>query len=668
MEHDLLAHLNEPQQKAVQTTEGPVLILAGPGSGKTRVITHRIAYLVRVKKVEPWAILAVTFTNRAAQEMRDRLEKLLSKSQAKAMQIGTFHSLSAKILRREPDYLARFGMTRKYVIYDRHDAGLLIKQALGTLDLSDMSIDQSHPPKIAELQECISFAKARMLSPQALAEEAKKDTERLAARVWPRYDQLLRANNAADFDDLLTMAEQALRTQPERLREYQQRWLYLHADEWQDANLPQYKLIRLLAYGTDEHHEGLSNVCVVGDDDQMIYTWRGASLANVIDFERDFPNCTQIILEQNYRSTKTILSAAQEIVRHNQDRKEKQLWTPNPRGELVSLYQAQDDREEARFIARELRHLKDQGVLKTWRDAAILYRMNMQSRALEEALRYALVPYIVIGSRSFYDRKEIKDLIAYLRLLVNPHDSVSLLRIINVPSRKIGKTTITHLQNWAEQQHISLYQAICLIEHHPVLKAPTKQVLFAFGQIITDLLGEVPHLSLPALFDRVIERSNYEAELAMTSSEEMDRRSNVAELRRVAEEFAEEDPETALEEFLEHTALIGGADTTQTGEKGSLAKENLDAVHLITLHAAKGLEYPVVAIIGLDEGSLPHSRAFDRIQLEEERRLAYVGATRARERLYLLRAEQRFVYGETRSTSSSRFLNEIPPELVQERY
>jgi DNA helicase-2/ATP-dependent DNA helicase PcrA len=656
---NLLAGLNEPQQKAVTTTDGPVLILAGPGSGKTRVITHRIAYLVQHEHVSPWRILAVTFTNKAAKEMRERLEKLVGINESKEMTIGTFHAICARVLRTEASYLAPIGLNKSFVIFDTDDQATLVKQSIKAMDLDEK---QYRPVTI---QAMISRAKNDLQSPDQMAELAAKYLEEVAARVYKQYQKLLRANNGVDFDDLLMLTEQLWRREPDVLRKYQARWHYIHVDEFQDCNLPQYKLIRLLGFGTDERHEGLGNVCVVGDDDQMIYTWRGASAENVLRFERDFPHTQIIMLEQNYRSTQTILDAAQNVVQRNRLRKDKRLWTQLGTGEKIILHEAFDEEEEGLFTAREIKRLQARGEIDKLGEVAVMYRTNAQSRALEEQFLRANIPYKVIGSRKFYERKEIKDMLAYLRIIANPYDDLSMQRIINVPNRKIGPKTLGELQRWAGESHFALYDAIQKVEEHPTLGKTAKLALSGFGQLLIDFTLAIEELQLPELLDRIAERSGYGPELR-ESLEGEERWSNVLELRRVAADYSEIDTHTALELFLENVALVGGADTTQTGENGTLIKEeHNDAVTLITLHAAKGLEYPIVFIVGMDEGSLPHARSVDKPeQLEEERRLAYVGFTRAMRRLYLVRAYRRSFFGESQITEPSRFLEDIPIHLV----
>jgi DNA helicase-2/ATP-dependent DNA helicase PcrA len=659
-QRDLLAGLNEPQQLAVTTTQGPVLILAGPGSGKTRVITHRIAYLVQHEHISPWRILAVTFTNKAAKEMRERLEKLVGINESKEMTIGTFHAICARVLRYEADYLIPLGLNRSFVIFDTDDQSTLIKQAIRELNLDEK---QYRPGTI---QGMISRAKNDMLIPEQMAERASKYIEEVAARVYKVYQKLLRANNGVDFDDLLMLTERLWRHEADVLSKYQKRWQYIHVDEFQDCNLPQYKLIRLLGYGTDERHEGLGNVCVVGDDDQMIYTWRGASAENVQRFERDFPHAKIIMLEQNYRSTQTILDAAQGVVSRNSLRKEKNLWTAKGMGEKVIYHEAHNEEDEGLYTAHEIARLLARGDVRQRGDIAVMYRTNAQSRALEEQFLRANIPYKVIGSRKFYERKEIKDMIAYLRLLANPYDEMSLLRIINVPNRKIGPKTIGELKLWADAEKISMYDAIQKIEQHPTLGKAAKSALAAFGQLITDLTHAIDELALPELMDRIAEKSGLGPELRASADQELDRWANVLELRRVADDYSEIETHAALELFLENVALVGGADTAQTSEDGTLVnEENRDAVTLITLHAAKGLEFPVVFIVGMDEGSLPHARSIDKPeQLEEERRLAYVGFTRAMQRLYLVRARRRSFWGEALPSEPSRFLEDIPEHLV----
>lgn len=663
----LLEGLNAPQRQAVTTTDGPVLILAGPGSGKTRVITHRIAYLVRECKVLPWHILAVTFTNKAAKEMRERLYVLLGAEMAKAMTLGTFHSLCVRMLKQEPDFLSRFAMDRNFSIYDTADQRRVVEHVLARVDATGLHFEQDKPPKANEILERISWSKSQIWSYERMAAEATDDLGRLAARVRPQYDLLLRAHNAYDFDDLLLFGQELLKSHPERLKHYQQRWHYLHVDEFQDCNLPQYRLIQYLARGTDQA-KGAENVCVVGDDDQMIYTWRGASAENVTRFEEHFPQHTLIKLEQNYRSTQVILDAAQAVVERNPDRKEKKLWTEQQGGELVQVRAYLDDEDEARGVSWAIRQLKERGRLASWKDIAILYRMNSMSRLVEQALRRQLIPYVVIGSKSFYERKEIKDTIAYLRLLYNQRDDQALLRVINEPPRKIGAVTLNKLQLWASEQEWSLLEAINQIDLCPLLKGEARRSLASFGSLIRDLLEEKGRLALPDLFDAVLVRSGYLASLTTRKGEEeIDRAANVAELRRVAEECATEaEGEEALELFLEQAGLLGASESEQTGSHGGPADANQDAVRLMTLHAAKGLEFPTVFLVGMNEGILPHSRAASTLEgFREERRLCYVGLTRAMRQLHLSYARRRRYMANYQDADSSSFLDALPDHLVQ---
>src|SRR3984893_9686284 len=534
-QRELLAGLNEPQKRAVTTTEGPVLILAGPGSGKTRVITHRIAYLVQHEHISPWRILAVTFTNKAAREMRERLEKLVGINESKEMNIGTFHAICARILRIEADHLAPLGLNRSFVIFDTDDQATLIKRAIKELNLDEK---QYRPVTI---QGLISRAKNDLQVPEQMAELATKYLEEVAARVYKQYQRLLRANNGVDFDDLLMLTEQLWRRESDVLRKYQQKWHYIHVDEFQDCNLPQYKLIRLLGYGTDDRHEGLGNVCVVGDDDQMIYTWRGASAENVQRFERDFPQTKIIILEQNYRSTQTILDAAQGIVKRNRLRKDKNLWTAQGTGEKVVVYEGYNEEQEGLYTAHEILRLLARGEIEKRGDVAVMYRTNAQSRALEEQFLRLNIPYKVIGSRKFYERKEIKDMLAYLRLLVNPYDDLSLQRVINVPNRKIGPKTLGELQHWASEEHITLYDAVQRVEEHPTLGKAAKLSLTSFAQLQVDFRNAMDELRLPELLDRVAERSGLGPDLREQPDGE-ERWSNVPELPPVCRICAESEP------------------------------------------------------------------------------------------------------------------------------
>lgn len=663
---DLLRGLNEPQRLAVTTTDGPLLVLAGPGSGKTRVITHRIAYIVREGKALPWNVLAVTFTNKAAKEMQERLSKLMANPDgslsdgpnARDLVVGTFHSICSRVLRREAQQDA-LGIDRNFSIYDDDDQMKLVKQILDEMNLDTKQFS----PRM--IHGIISNAKNDLMGPLQFQEHANRYTEEIAARVYKRYDQVLRERNAVDFDDLIMLTHHLWRRNPDVLKTYQRRYRYIHVDEFQDTNKAQYELVRLLALGTPETPSH-RNICVVGDDDQSIYGFRKAIPEVVRDFQRDFPGARTVLLEQNYRSTQNILDAAHGVVRHNLSRADKKLWTERDGGEKITLHEAYNEEEEASYVVHEIRRLtsRDQAAL---RDVAVMYRTNAQSRALEEQFMRAGVPYVVVGSRKFYDRKEIRDVLAYLRLLNNPLDQVALERIINVPNRKIGPKTLSEFLNWARAESLAPFEALERIEAHPTLATAGKRALVSFAGLMANLRSLAAEQPLPILIDFLLAQSGYAAELHDGTEEGEERWRNVLELRRVAEDFALIDPTSALQLFLEQVALVGGADTTQTGESGGLEQErDKDAVTLITLHAAKGLEFPVVFLVGMEEGILPHSRSLDsQKELEEERRLAYVGITRAMRQLYLVRAYRRSFYGGASFQEASRFLEEIPAGLLK---
>jgi DNA helicase-2/ATP-dependent DNA helicase PcrA len=655
---DLLAGLNQPQRDAVTTTEGPLLVFAGPGSGKTRVITHRMAWLVRECGVLPWNVLAVTFTNKAATEMKERLEKLIGSS-ARDVAVGTFHAICARVLRRDVER-SDFGLTRYFVIYDDDDQIALVKRIL-----LDMQFDpkQFNPRMIHSI---ISRAKNDLLSPAEFAKTVNRYPDEIAARVFARYDEQLRSNNAVDFDDLILLTWRLWYRNPDILAEYQRRYRYIQVDEFQDTNPAQYELVRLLAAGTAET-PGHTNICAVGDDDQSIYGWRGANPEVVRDFQRDFPTMRVILLEQNYRSTQNILDAAQGVVRRNTSRREKQLFTERGGGDKITVHEAYNEEDEASFVVNEIRRLVARGVCEL-RDCAVMYRTNAQSRALEEQFIRSGLRYVVVGSRKFYERREVKDLLAYLRLLLNAADTASLQRIINVPARKVGPKTLNELLIWAEQEDLTAMEALHRVEEHPTLTTGSKRALTSFVKLMDSLTTAARERPLPELIDQIVLQSGYALEIRDGTDEGEDRWNNLQELRRVASDFAEMDPETALPLFLENVALVGGSDLAQTGESGTLASEEQrqDAVTLITLHAAKGLEFPIVFVVGLEEGILPHARSMEsQRELEEERRLAYVGITRAMRQLYLLRAFRRsFFGGNSLFQEPSRFLSEVPSQLI----
>ncbi len=650
----ILAALNPDQARAVEATDGPVLILAGAGSGKTRVLAHRVAYLVGVKGVRPWQILAVTFTNRAAAELRDRIIALVGEA-GRDVQAGTFHSICARVLRR--DGIA-IGIDPHFVIYDADDQQALMKQILRE---EDLPLTGEFRPAV--VLGAISRAKNELLGAEVLEEHAVSHHERVIARLARRYAARLQAAGALDFDDLLIEAVRLFEEAPDVLARYQDRWRYLHVDEYQDTNRPQYLWVRALAA---RHH----NLCVVGDDDQSIYSWRGADLRNILDFERDWPDSTVVKLERNYRSTQLILDAAHAVVSRNAARKEKKLWTDNAGGRPIQRFEAYNEEEEAEWIARQVEGLvgaRDATLTRRAddvepplrpRDVAVMYRMNAQSRAIEEAfLRYGIA-YQLVGGTRFYQRREVKDAIAYLRTLRSDTDTVSFERIINVPARSIGERTIEVLRQAERIDELSTWEAIerAARGEVPGIVPRTRASLADFAALVRRLRARVGVLPLPELLDEVLEASGYRAMLADGSEDGEERWANLLELRGVTTRYDDLAPEDALDRFLEETALVADQDSYADGA---------DAVTLITLHAAKGLEFPVVFIAGLEEGLFPHSRALDdERELEEERRLAYVGITRAKQRLFLSHAWRRMTWGAGQASVPSRFLLEIPPELM----
>jgi DNA helicase-2/ATP-dependent DNA helicase PcrA len=650
----ILGRLNTEQAVAVTTTEGPLLILAGAGSGKTRVLAHRIAYLVGVKGTRPWQILAVTFTNRAAAELRERIIALVGEP-GRDVQAGTFHSLCARVLRRDGEAI---GIERRFVIYDTDDQQALMKQILRE---EDIPLTGEFRPSI--VLGAISRAKNEMLDPTFLDENAVNRHERVIARLAVKYQERLRKAAALDFDDLLLEAVRLFEEAPQVLARYQDRWRYLHVDEYQDTNRPQYLWVRALAV---KHH----NLCVVGDDDQSIYRWRGADLRNILDFERDWPQATVVKLERNYRSTQLILDAAHAVVSRNTERTDKKLWTDNVGGLPIQRFEAYNEEEEAEWVARQVeglvggrsslltRRADDEDGRFRPQDVAVMYRMNAQSRAIEEAfLRYG-IRYQLVGGTRFYARREVKDALAYLRILRSDTDSVSFERIINVPARSIGEKTIETLRSVAATRGATTWEAIEIAARGEVegMAPRTRNALAEFAGLVRRLRTRIGVLPLPELLDEVLEASGYRAMLADGSEEGEDRWANLLELRSVTTRYDDLSPEDALDRLLEETALVADQDSYE---------DSKDAVTLITLHAAKGLEFPVVFISGLEEGVFPHSRALDdEKELEEERRLAYVGITRAKRRLYLSHAWRRATWGAGQASVPSRFLIEIPPELM----
>ncbi|WP_261806284.1 DNA helicase PcrA [Lapidilactobacillus luobeiensis] len=641
----LLAGLNDKQEEAVRTTEGPLLIMAGAGSGKTRVLTHRIAYLIQEKNVMPWQILAITFTNKAAREMRERVERLLGADAAEVM-VATFHALCLRILRREAkkiDYSSSFS------IADPAEQLTLVKRILKQLNLDPKRYD----PKA--ILGAISQAKNELQTPKMFAAAAGQGFEQIVSQVYTIYQREMKRNQSFDFDDLIMETILLFQKDAETLGYYQRRYRYIHVDEYQDTNEAQYQLVRLLGAG---YH----NVCVVGDADQSIYGWRGANMDNIMNFEKDYPDAQSILLEQNYRSTKNILDAANAVIAHNNYRKPKKLWTDNPTGAKLVYYRAQSERDEANFVVSQIRDGLTQD-RRSYGDFAILYRTNAQSRVLEEVLMQANMPYKLVGAHKFYDRKEIKDVLAYLRLVANPADSLSFNRVVNEPKRGLGAGSIGKLQEFADEHDWSLLEAARNVDLAN-LPARARTSLLDFAQLIYDLREQRSILSMTALTKQLLDKSGYQSNLEAQKTVEAETRlENLAEFLTVTQQFDDSyQPETDESEPL--TDFIAGL--ALTSDQDDL-EEDIKQVTLMTLHAAKGLEFPVVFLIGLEEGIFPLSRALlDDDALEEERRLAYVGITRAQQQLYLTNAYARMLYGRTQSNPPSRFLGEIDPDVVIE--
>lgn len=635
----LLDGLNREQQQAVQHTEGPLLILAGAGSGKTKVLTVRIAYLL-AQGVNPYEILAITFTNKAAKEMKSRVEGLVG-DVANRIWLSTFHSFCAKFLRFELDNF--LGYNSNFTIYDTSDSQVVIKAALKALNLDD----KYYP--VAAMISAISDAKNKLMFASDYRKQARDFYQQKVADVYEYYERELRKNNALDFDDLLLVAVKLLQSNAAVLEKYSKRFRYVMIDEYQDTNHAQY----LLAYLLSSHWK---NIAVVGDADQSIYAWRGADIQNILDFEKDYPNCTSIKLEQNYRSTKIILDAANAVIDNNEGRPEKNLWTDKVEGAKIQHFTAQSEHEEAAFIGDTIVKKHDiHGV--PYGDMAILYRTNAQSRVLEEALIKRALPYTMVGGTKFYDRKEIKDVLAYLRVLYNPFDDLSLLRIINVPKRSIGATTVSKLQDYARENGTSLFMTLTQLHLVDTIKGKTKEKLEEFGILIFTLVAEMDDKSVLDILEAILDRTGYLAQLEeSTDPQDQARAENIGELLSVAKDFQDTNPTGTVEDFLEQVALVNDVDSFEQEES---------KVTLMTLHAAKGLEFPIVFLGGLEEGLFPHSRTLmNPEEIEEERRLAYVGITRAEKELYISNATTRTVFGRTSSYLPSRFIDEIPAELV----
>ena len=637
--NSLLTGLNKEQQQAVQHTEGPLLILAGAGSGKTKVLTVRIAHLL-AQGINPYEILAITFTNKAAKEMKSRVEGLVG-DVANRIWLSTFHSFCAKFLRFELDNF--LGYNSNFTIYDTSDSQAVIKAALKALNLDD----KYYP--VGAMIGAISDAKNKLLFASDFRKQARDFYQQKVADVYEYYERELRKNNALDFDDLLLVAVKLLQSNEAVLDKYSKRFRYVMIDEYQDTNHAQYLLAKLLA----SHWK---NIAVVGDADQSIYAWRGADIQNILDFEKDYPNCTSIKLEQNYRSTKIILDAANAVIENNEGRPKKNLWTDKTEGAKIQHFIAQSEHEEAAFIGDTIAKKHDiHGV--PYGDMAILYRTNAQSRVLEEALIKRALPYTMVGGTKFYDRKEIKDVLAYLRVLYNPFDDLSLLRIINVPKRSIGATTVAKLQDYARANGTSLFMTLTQLHLVDTIKGKTKEKLEEFGILIFTLVAEMEDKTVLDILESILDRTGYLAQLEeSTDPQDQARAENIGELLSVAKDFQDTNPTGTVEDFLEQVALVNDVDSFEQEES---------KVTLMTLHAAKGLEFPIVFLGGLEEGLFPHSRTLmNPEEIEEERRLAYVGITRAEKELYISNATTRTVFGRTSSYLPSRFIDEIPEELV----
>jgi len=638
----LLNHLNPVQQEAVLETEGPLLVFAGAGSGKTRVLTYRIAYLVQEKGVQPWNIFAVTFTNKAADEMRERVEKLLGRS-AKGTWVSTFHSACARILRQHIEFL---GFKRNFVIYDDQDQERHLKTIM-----KDLNLDfKMFPPKA--IQSSIEHLKNEGMTPDQYSPNPYNIFQKRLALVYQRYQEDLKRNNAVDFGDLLTFVAILFRRFPEILRSYQDLCRYVMVDEFQDTNLIQYQLIRQMVEG---HH----NICVVGDDDQSIYRWRGAEIGNILNFGKDFPEAKIITLEQNYRSTQNILQAANHVVRKNRYRKEKKLWTENPEGEPLFFYVAEDEADEARFVVQKIMdHASNGKSVRPYHDISVFYRINAQSRAIEDELVKRKIPYTVVGGMKFYERKEIKDVLAYLKLIDNPSDGLSLRRIINVPPRGIGEKTIEKIEAFSKEKRLPLYERLKQAIEEDWLPHATKARMKEFVQWIETFRKDAEILTLSQLTLALLAQTEYLQRLKEEGTDEaLSKIENIDELINVMMGLEQGEEKVSLESFLDKVSLVTDVDLYED-------KEN--RVSLMTLHCAKGLEFPVVFIVGIEEGLLPHYRRGEEIEdMEEERRLFYVGMTRAKEKLFFSRAEERSTFGVGRANLASRFLDELPMELLQ---
>lgn len=636
----LVANMNKEQSEAVRTTEGPLLIMAGAGSGKTRVLTHRIAYLLDEKDVSPYNILAITFTNKAAKEMKERVQALVGE-EAEVIWMSTFHSMCVRILRRDAD---RIGIERNFTIIDPTDQKSVIKDVLKRENIDP----KKYEPRIFIGE--ISKLKNDLLTPAKAEAEADDFYSRMVATVYKGYQQQLVRNQALDFDDLIMTTIRLFERVPDVLDFYQNKFQYIHVDEYQDTNTAQYTLVNMLA-------QKFKNLCVVGDSDQSIYGWRGANIHNILSFEKDYPNARTIFLEQNYRSTKTILQAANEVIRHNTERKPKGLWTANQQGEKIHYYEAMSERDETEYVVREI--FKQQKKGKRYKDMAVLYRTNAQSRVLEETFLKSNIPYVMVGGQKFYDRKEIKDLLSYLRLIANSADDISLQRIINVPKRGIGPSSVEKIATYAVDHELTMFDALAEVDFIGLSKKVT-QAAAEFYQLMSNLMQEQEFLEVSEIVDEVLEKSGYREMLEREQSiESRSRLENIDEFMSVPVDYEKNTPleEQSLINFLTDLSLVADVDGANLE----------DGVTLMTMHSAKGLEFPIVFIIGMEESIFPHIRAIQSEsdhEMEEERRISYVAITRAEEELYLSHATSRTLFGRPQSNARSRFLNEIPEELL----
>ncbi|MCY8789735.1 DNA helicase PcrA [Bacillus inaquosorum] len=643
--NQLLSGLNPVQQEAVKTTDGPLLLMAGAGSGKTRVLTHRIAYLMAEKHVAPWNILAITFTNKAAREMKERVESILGPG-ADDIWISTFHSMCVRILRRDID---RIGINRNFSILDTADQLSVIKGILKERNLDPKKFD----PR--SILGTISSAKNELTEPEEFSKVAGGYYDQVVSDVYVDYQKKLLKNQSLDFDDLIMTTIKLFDRVPEVLEFYQRKFQYIHVDEYQDTNRAQYMLVKQLA-------ERFQNLCVVGDSDQSIYRWRGADITNILSFEKDYPNASVILLEQNYRSTKRILRAANEVIKNNSNRKPKNLWTENDEGIKISYYRGDNEFGEGQFVAGKIHQLHSSGKRKL-SDIAILYRTNAQSRVIEETLLKAGLNYNIVGGTKFYDRKEIKDILAYLRLVSNPDDDISFTRIVNVPKRGVGATSLEKIASYAAMNGLSFFQAIQQVDFIGV-SAKAANALDSFRQMIENLTNMQDYLSITELTEEILDKTEYREMLkAEKSIEAQSRLENIDEFLSVTKNFEQKSEDKTLVAFLTDLALIADIDQLDQKEEESGGK---DAITLMTLHAAKGLEFPVVFLMGLEEGVFPHSRSLmEEAEMEEERRLAYVGITRAEQELYLTNAKMRTLFGRTNMNPESRFIAEIPDDLLE---